>query len=314
MARKVNAVSDIIPVTLTFDITILAGSITPSSVAMYKRDFRAYLEYAQTPENALDASTLARWRTHLVNTTTMSPNTINRMITAVKRLMEEAATQKYITYDVADSFKRVRGVKVDAMKGRMRIRNRVRIPPDIMRKLIDSIDINTLVGMRNKALFLTLASSGLRVKELSKLKQEQIVADGDNFTLRMYAEEGKNQQDDRDAHISREAVTAIRHWLMMRPVPSGYIFTSFEGRSKTGEERALAKPITPQGAWLVVKNIAEPFVPGVKPHDFRRFVGSQIIKHQGIDKAKKALGHKNIQTTMQYDLSGIEAGATNNLF
>lgn len=299
---------------MPFTTSILAGSVAESSIAMYKRDFAAYLDYAQTPEAARDASTLARWRTDLVNTTSMSPNTINRMLSAVKRLMDEAAVQKYISNEEAEAFKRIHGVKVDTMKKRMRISNRVRVSPEIMRQLIDSIDTTTLVGLRNKALFLTMASSGLRVKELSRLTQLQIIPDGSNYLLHMYAEEGKNQKEDRDAHISQEAVTAIRNWLAVRPVQSIYIFTSFEGRSKHIEKRAKTTPITSQGAWQVVKDIAAPFVPDVKPHDFRRFVGTQLIEKKGLTHAQKALGHASITTTTKYDLSKIEAGATDNLF
>lgn len=299
---------------LPFDTTILAGRVAPSSIDMYTRDFLAYLDYAGTPDAALQASTLDRWITHLVLSTTMSPNTINRMVSAVKKIMRVAAKQDSITHEQAEAFKHIDGVKVGSLKDRLRIRNRVRISPEIMRQLIDSIDTSTLVGLRNKALFLTLASSGLRIKELSRLTQPQIIPDGTNYLLHMYAEEGKNQSEDRDAHISPEAVTAIRAWLAARPVQSLYIFTGFEGRSKNLAQRAKSTPITPQGAWQIVKDIAEPFVPDVKPHDFRRFVGTQLIEKKGLTHAQKALGHKDISTTTKYDLSKIEAGATNDLF
>lgn len=240
----------------------------------------------------------------------MSPNTINRMMSAVKRLMDAAAEQKYISYEVAESFKRVRGVKSGAMKDRLRVRNRVKIEPETMRELLDSIDTTTLIGLRNKALFATLASSGLRVKELAHLKQKQIIHREDGYLLHLYAEEGKNQEEDREAHISAEAVEAIKVWLATRSVRSDYIFTSFAGR---GDTRPLAKSITPQGAWLVVKTLAEPFVPDVKPHDFRRFVGTQLAKRD-IRKAQLALGHKRIETTAKYDLREIKAGETDDLF
>ncbi len=302
--------TDLIPFSLQFDTTILAGNVSPSSLEIYQRDFLAYLDYATTPDMALDPSTFARWRTHLVNTTSMSPNTINRMMSAVKRLMDAAAEQKYISYEVAESFKRVRGVKSGAMKDRLRVRNRVKIEPETMRELLDSIDTTTLIGLRNKALFATLASSGLRVKELAHLKQKQIIHREDGYLLHLYAEEGKNQEEDREAHISAEAVEAIKVWLATRSVRSDYIFTSFAGR---GDTRPLAKSITPQGAWLVVKTLAEPFVPDVKPHDFRRFVGTQLAKRD-IRKAQLALGHKRIETTAKYDLREIKAGETDDLF
>lgn len=305
-----KALTDLIPVTLSFNTSILAGRIGESSEAMYSRDFKAYLAFAGTPETALLPSTLERWIVHLVTNTTMSPNTINRMVSAVKKVMGMAAKQDYVAAETAESFRRVEGVKVGSMKKRLRIRNRVKIAPETMRMLIDSIDTSTLIGLRNKALFTTLASSGLRVKELSRLKQEQIFSRDNGYLLNMYAEEGKNQEEDREANISVEAVKAIEVWLAARPVKSEYIFTSFKGRGN----RLLEKPISSQGAWQVVKEITEAQgVQDVKPHDFRRFVGTQLAK-KDLRKAQIALGHKRIETTVKYDLREIEVGATDDLF
>ncbi len=299
-----------VPISLGFEMSILAGRVGPSSIAMYSRDFKAYLAFAETPEEAIKASTLDRWITHLANSTDMSPNTINRMVSAVKKIIRVAAKQGYVTAEVAESFKRVDGVKVGAMKDRLRVRNRIKIEPDTMRILIDSIDTSTLVGLRNKALFVTLASSGLRIKELTHLKPEQIIERGGGFLLHLYAQEGKNQEEDREANISIDAVEIVREWLARRTVQSAYMFTSFTG---SGDSRLSDKPITPQGAWLAVKEIAEPLVPGVKPHDFRRFVGTQLAKHD-LREAQIALGHKRIETTAKYDLREIRVGATDNLY
>jgi integrase/recombinase XerD len=302
--------ADIAIYQLGFDTTILAGRVSKSSKEMYERDFKAYLSFAGSKDEALKASTLARWITCLANDTNMSPNTINRMVSAVKKIMKIAADQNYILHEVAESFKHVDGVKVIAMKDRLKISNRIRIEPDAMRMLIKSIDSSTLVGMRNVALFTTLASSGLRIKELVKLKPEQIIKCKDGYLLHMYAEMGKNQDKDRDAHISVEAVEAIKQWLAARPIQSEYIFTSFKGKGN----RPLAKPITPQGAWKVVKEITEAQgLQNIKPHDFRRFVGTQLAK-KDIHSAQLALGHKRIETTAKYDLREIEVGATDHLF
>ena len=110
-----------IPATLPFDSQILAGQLAPSSMAMYQRDFQAYLRFAESAEAAIDAATLARWRAHLAQETTMSPNTINRMISAVKRLMREAAVQGYLPAGVSNSFDNIAGVKTAALKNRIKI-------------------------------------------------------------------------------------------------------------------------------------------------------------------------------------------------
>ncbi len=78
------------------DMAILAGQVAPSSVKTYRRDFAAYAAFAGDPETAKDPITLARWRAHLAGETSCSPRTINRMLSAVKRLMAEAGRPLYL--------------------------------------------------------------------------------------------------------------------------------------------------------------------------------------------------------------------------
>lgn len=101
---------------LSFDHTILADQLAPSSIRIYKRDFAAYLAFCGHPRAALDPASLARWRTHLAKETRHSPNTINRMLSAVKRLIKEAASQGYVVGETSVAFERVEGVKVKALK------------------------------------------------------------------------------------------------------------------------------------------------------------------------------------------------------
>jgi integrase/recombinase XerD len=301
--------TEVVQVGLPFSTAILAGQLAPSSIAMYKRDFEAYMRFAGNPEGALDATTLARWRTVLAGDTGMSPNTINRMLSAVKRLMREAANQGYTTHETAKAFEVVDGVKVAALKDRTKQTARTRISPDDMRALTDAPNTSTLVGLRDSALLHALASSGLRASELASLTQAQIVKQNGGYTLRM---RGKNDTEYRDAHLSPRAYDAIQNWLEARRVISPYIFTSFAGR---GDSRATHDPMTEVAVWQTIQKYANMVgLQHAKPHDFRRFVGTQLAK-QDIRKAQKALGHKRIDTTAKhYVLDELEVGLTDNLY
>src|SRR5262245_32064789 len=134
------------------DAAILAGQVAPSSVRMYRRDFAAYATYAGDPETAKDPITLARWRAHLAGETTLSPNTINRMLAAVKRIMAEAGQQGYISSVNAAQFVDVPGVRIVAMKDRLKKHSRTKITPVQMRRLCDTPDRSTPIGMRDAAL------------------------------------------------------------------------------------------------------------------------------------------------------------------
>jgi site-specific recombinase XerD len=161
---------------LPFQVDILAGQLAPSSLAMYARDVRAYLRFAGSADAALAPDTLARFRAQLAEAGKHSPNTINRMLSAVKRLVQEAAAQAYVEHETAAAFGRVSGVRVRALRERLRPHSRVRIEPLDMRRVCELPDRSTLIGLRDAALLATLASSALRVAELAGLRAEDVVS------------------------------------------------------------------------------------------------------------------------------------------
>jgi site-specific recombinase XerD len=96
---------------------ILAGRLTASSIAIYKRDVQAYLEYAAKEGlDWKDHKTLMAFRDRLATESTMSPNTINRMLSAVKRIVKEMAKRELIDANMALQFKQVDGVQIKALK------------------------------------------------------------------------------------------------------------------------------------------------------------------------------------------------------
>lgn len=303
-------------VTLALDMpedTILAGIVTESTRIKYLQAMRHYLTYAGSREAALNPATLARWRSELAATTEQTANTINNRVTSVKRFMVAAAEQGYLSHELAHAFERVRGVAARALKERRRPYNRTRITPTQMRRICDAPltlpdDRPELLRLRDAALLATLASSGVRLTEAATLRAEQIEAHPDGgYQLRVL---GKTDTEPRVAPLSREAKAHIDRWLRRRGVHSPYLFVSFGGRGR----KPTTKPMSDVAIWKLVRGYAEAVgVPHVKPHDFRRFVGTQLTR-QDIRKAQKALGHKNISTTTQYDLDDIDPGLTDALY
>lgn len=300
--------AEIIARALPFDESILAGQIRPSSQKMYRRDFLAYLSFAGTPERALNSVTLAEWVQWLVEHTQYSPKTINRMISAVKRLMKEAAKREYTSHENYERFRHIDGVKESALVERKKRTARTRISKEDMRRLCDTPNLDTLKGVRDKALLYTLASSGVRASEAASLTKQQIGQEDGKYFIEVL---GKNQKEPRRAHLNSEAYKAIMRWLDMRGVESDYLFLSFARKGNDLQERHM----TTDAIWQTVQAYAEACgLEHVKPHDFRRFVGTQLTKDKGIRHAQIALGHKSLNTTQEYDLSQLELGATEGLF
>jgi integrase/recombinase XerD len=217
-------------------------------------------------------------------------------------------SHSYFRYEQIAGFERIEGVKITALKERTKPNARTRLSPADMRRLTMAPDPDTLIGLRDRAILHTLASSGVRVAELANLRIPQITRRDRSYFLSV---RGKNDAQYRDAYLSIEAYEAIQRWLQARPVASEYVFTAFGGRGN----RSSDQPMSGVGLWKVVCHYAHSIgLVDVKPHDLRRFVGTQLAKVD-IRKAQKALGHKQIETTAKhYVLDDLEGGLTDKLY
>jgi len=220
----------------------------------------------------------------------------------------QAAAQGYVDVATADACARVRPLKPQTLPDRGRRLTRTRLLPAQMRRLCEAPDPHTLRGLRDRALLATLASSGCRVSEVVALTTYQIVARSGRFVVQVL---GKNQTAPREAPLSQEAYMLIEAWLARRPVASAAVFTSFAGRGV----RPTATPMSPAAVWQAVQRYAAAVgLQHVKPHDFRRFVGTELAKRD-IRQAQKALGHNRIETTAKhYILDELELGLTDGLY
>ena len=263
-----NAIQIVTPAELAagelgFDTSILAGSLAASSMATYAKDFRAYLQYAGSAGRALDAETLAQWRAHLATNTTLSPNTINRMIAAVKRLVKEAAAQGYCSRELSLAFQDVAGVKVKALKARQKAHARTLITPEDMRRICTAPNANTLPGRMHRALLATLASSGCRISEVVSLTPAQIHFGQDESSREGFYIEvmGKNQTEPRRAPISPEAHRLIEQWLAARSAAGVSIAAGSEPSAPASLTATVsACSCTPAiGAWTIGRSMPRRF-------------------------------------------------------
>lgn len=306
---------------------VLSADVARSTREMYKRDFQAYTEWVNNSGlDWMNPTTFSKWRVALASGEILvkatknrpahpfSPRTINRMISAVKTIIKLAADIGELESDLVDSFKRVPAVRVKAMKERLKPHARTWLSEKELNQVIAAPDLNTLTGIRDRALLLTLASSGCRVSEVVTLTVTQIRKEKGYWAISVM---GKNQDEPRLASLSPEAYNAIQTWLMERTKATGlwqpHIFTGIQGKS----QRPLSEPMNPASAWKAVQRYAEAVgLPNVKPHDFRRSAGQIVYENTNdIFAVKEFLGHKNVGTTAAaYMKNQIKLGLTDGLF
>jgi site-specific recombinase XerD len=100
------------------------------------------------------------------------------------------------------------------------------LTPEEVERLFDVCNLNTLAGLRDRAILELLFSSGLRVSELVSLDKDHI-----NLKRREFMVRGKGQKD-RPIFISPEAALWIQRYLDMRKDNVKPLFLRYSGQKK----------------------------------------------------------------------------------
>jgi integrase len=309
----------------TIPDTWLAGQLSASSIRVYRIAVRDYQEFCTRRSlSPLRPSSLGDWRDDLITHTSKSPNTINRELAGVRRFVREGAlpSRGLFAIELAAEFAAVPGVRTITLKGRLKQHARVRIEPRDLRALCELPNRGTLIGARDAALLATFASSGVRNAELAGLRRDQVVTVGEGEGGYALMVTGKKDIIPRSAYLSQEAHQLIQEWLEMRGdygIESDYVFTGFV----TASQAPLTSPLLTSSVWRIVHGYAVRYaslsgkdeLAWLRPHDLRRFLGTQLVEREGLDVAADALGHKNIQTTNEhYNLRNRRVGLTDHLY
>ena len=157
--------------------------------------------------------------------------------------------------------------------------------------LLKAPDLDTPLGLRDKAMLELLYATGLRVSELVSLRGEQIsLAQG---VLRVRGKGSKERLvplGDEAQHWIVRYLQEARALLHARPQPALFI-----------TQRGVA--MTRQGFWLLIKRYA--VIAGVRstlsPHTLRHSFATHLLNH-GADLrvVQLLLGHSDLSTTQIY--------------
>jgi integrase/recombinase XerC len=166
-------------------------------------------------------------------------------------------------------------------------------------RLLDSIQTDTLSGLRNRAIFETLYSSGIRVSELAAMD----VADVD-FAAAVVRVFGKGHKQ-RIVPVGQKALAAITAYRMQL-------------QKQTGAEAAQSGPLflnrfqkrlTPRSIARILKALVDAvgLLTPVSPHALRHTFATHMLD-AGADlrAVQELLGHKSLSTTQKYTHVSID--------
>ncbi len=154
------------------------------------------------------------------------------------------------------------------------------ITPEELTRLLNTPDITTFPGLRDKAILETLFSTGLRVSELCSLPRD-LNLKSDEFSVR-----GKGEKI-RVVFLSSEAKAALKKYLEKRK----------------DIDNDLMFPMTTRSIQRVIKHYAikAGISKKVTPHVVRHMFATDLLGN-GADlrSVQMLLGHANISTTQIY--------------
>ena len=161
---------------------------------------------------------------------------------------------------------------------------------DEVEKLLDSIDVSTTLGIRDRALFEIIYSSGLRISEVSGLLLQNVyLKEGILFVL------GKGNKE-RLVPFGEDAKAWLSKWIEEeRPKIVGrknvpYVFVNYQG-----------KQFSRKGIWKRFQEIKALSGVDSKVHTLRHSFATHLLQG-GADlrSVQQLLGHSDLATTQIY--------------
>jgi len=170
------------------------------------------------------------------------------------------------------------------------------LTPEELQRIFKQPDVNTLSGVRDRAILELLFSSGLRVSELINLDRDHINLKRKEFMVR-----GKGQKD-RPIFISDEAAEWLQLYLSKRDDNSKPLFIRYSGTKKASLDGNYNR-LTARSVQRLVAHYAllAGITKHVSPHTLRHsFATDLLMNGADLRSVQAMLGHSNIATTQIY--------------
>ena len=173
------------------------------------------------------------------------------------------------------------------------------------RDLLASIDVSTVIGLRDRAVLGTLVYTGARVGAVARLRCRDLQDQGTQRVLRFLEKNAK----DREIPVRHD----LERWLTVYMAATGLsawsetpLFQSaMTGRPRRGDDGQLSG--RPLGAVLIRRMLKRRLAAAglsvrLRPHSFRVLMVTDLLaQNVALEDVHYRAGHSNLQTTQLYD-------------
>jgi len=267
---------------------VLDSVSSPITRRVYNLGLDEFFEwYGREPRPGFTKATVSAWRVAL-EARELGAVSINVRITAVRKLAVEAADNGLLAPELANGITRVKGV---ASKG-IRLGNWLSIQQ--AQKLLNTPDVTTTKGVRDRAILAVLLGCGLRRSEVAALTIGDVQQrDGRWCIVDLLGKHGRV----RTIPMPTWVKVAQDAWTVAAGVAEGYIFRPVN-RGGQAQDVGLSEKVV----WQLLQGYAAAAgVAGIAPHDLRRTCAKLCRAAGGeLEQIQLLLGHASVQTTERY--------------
>jgi len=266
----------------------------------YAMDLDQFIEFVAAPVDALEILITVRpehvsaWRDDLAKRG-LTNSSIRRKLAVLRSLFSYLRSYGYVGANPAHSdFVGAPQVPRDGKT--------IGLSPQDCRRLLNSPDATTPVGVRDRALLAVLAYSACRVGELIKLRSDDLKSHSGHRILEI---RGKGDKERRVA-LHPEAVERLDAWMKMRVVssPEGtFLFPPTRSARGLGRDGFQSRPLTVRAIEKLVDRYAFRLQldPAFTVHSLR-VTALTTARERGCDviDLQDFAGHSDPRTTLIY--------------
>jgi integrase/recombinase XerD len=265
----------------------------------YSRDLAQFLRFTGMPRGeweflaAVRPSHVAAWRDHLLERG-LTNTSVSRKLSVIRSLFSFLRDYGYMGANPADtSFVSAPTPPRDGKT--------VGLTPQDCRRILDAPSVETPEGLRDRAMLATLAFTGCRVGEITRLRVSDFKSDGGHRILEVRGKGGK----ERRVPLHPEVAERIEAWLGKAAVDeeTSPLFRPVRTARGKGEDGFLDAALTRRGIQYLVSRYVKKLGldPNVTVHSFR-VTALTTARERGADLVdlQDFAGHADPRTTLTY--------------
>src|ERR1035441_9950802 len=251
---------------------VLGGLSAPITKRVYNLGLDEFFAwYGQEPRPGFTKATVSAWRVALEGRGLGSVS-INVRITAVRKLAVEAADNGLLAPELAAGITRVKGAKSVGV----RVGNWLSVQQ--AQRLLNTPDVTTKKGLRDRAMLAILLGCGLRRSEVAALTLKHIQQRDNRWCIVDLV--GKHGRV-RTIPMPTWVKVAIDTWTGPTGITDGHVLRRVS-RGDVAHEEGMSEKVV----WQLLQGYAATAgVPGIAPHDLDRKSTRLNSSHLGISYA-----------------------------